>query len=109
MTLNIASDFLVFDGLESISYLVRTGEATFAAGVPATALNVTASKSQGGNGKIATTRTTATWHLWQESLGAVLPKITDRFIDSAGATWIVDSVRFDRLTGHYEVEAFVTR
>ena len=99
-SLDYGDDYLVFDGIESVSYYARTSESPVtygAAVVLANALREEEHKTESGPGGALLVQITTAWHVATAQLGAVVPKVGDRITDSDGRTYVVkDGIEHSR-------------
>lgn len=100
---DIASDYLIIDGVETVTYTPRGGAAiTTAKGLrrPVRRGPVNTGGSYPGDEVRS-----AVWHVWVSTLTAgVVCKPGDTILDTRGATWIVKSVGEETLLTRWRLE-----
>lgn len=107
----IASDFLSFDGLETISYQSRLDEdGAFADGVSVQALGTRGEElSEADIALIGAARRTQVWHFLVADLeqyysgNAGVAKVRDKLTDESGQVWIVWRVQKQSLGVRYRL------
>jgi hypothetical protein len=102
MNFNFGLDYQFIDNLEPITYYVRTTEAlpTIGGVNVANCLRVTTTGNQSQSFGLMEKHNTQ-WHIWDNELGSIVPKIGDFFADSSGNKWAILDVNHTFLTGQW--------
>lgn len=100
----IGNDFQVVDGTSVATYLSRTSESGFAAGVT---VNNTFGRAATKEDLLAAgaqlNQIGTVWHVWTSQLSGVVPKRSDVIIDPVGVRWSVIRVEQQTLQTRWKL------
>jgi len=105
--LSIKDDWMIFDGLQTVSYYVRTDDDSFMSPFNAQALQREKAKDfESADDNIEIARFDCIWDIWENSMAIpASPKRGDKFI-ATGRTWIVEHVDYSPLPGKYRMHCY---
>lgn len=98
---DIASDFTLFDGLETVTLTPRNPDGAPVVNVKglrrvAQQRNIAASP-----GAMPCEPTDLVWHVWTATLGGAVPKNGDTLTDAAGTVWTIVELQLTTLGTRY--------
>ena len=94
MSLDLSTDYLVFDDPETVTYFVKVADGATPTGQPveyAQASQMTKADLQTNPALLQ--QDTQVWNLWRVPLGDITPKIGDSLEDPRGKRWGVQRVQ----------------
>ena len=86
---DIANDFALFDGLETVTLTPRNPTGAAVANVKGLRRVQRQANIAASPGEMPSEPTDLVWHLWTASLGGAVPKNGDTLTDSAGVVWTI--------------------
>lgn len=103
LDIDISTDYLLFDNLETVQYAVRTAESSYAPPVAVASAQREPEMYEQTTASNLLPKVTGYWNFWAAALTAAslgVPKVGDRFTDANGISWQVLSADVSRwLTG----------
>lgn len=105
-----SGDYAVVDGLQTLSYAVKTGEGAFAAPVAVNyCLPRVPSKEDRDAAGAKVSEVVQVWHLWTVNLSGIVPKIDDRFTDPHGVVWLIRDAKSETLATRWRLTGVKAR
>jgi hypothetical protein len=103
MPLDVAGDWVVVDGTETISFFRRLTERDFDSprAVDNTLGRVLDKDVMEARYQIS--RDGKVWHVWEEKLPFPVPAVNDVIEDADGVRWVVKKVMFGTLKSRYQI------
>lgn len=110
MTFDPSADYLIFDGIETVSLIARSRTNGQGATVEAAPVSVAGAFREelskrdlaAGEGFLASGKALA-WNLPEPTLGDTVPAVLDLIEDGDGVQWIVQNVTYNTLVAFYRV------